>query len=122
MNITDIGEDDTSSLTCATNNIFCCENLIGEWYFPNGSAVRIEGAGDAFYKNRGPSMVRLYRRFNTTVPTGTFCCVVPDTNGMNQTACILVEAIGTVTIAMSTTYLFQLRLFEVQNCLEWVVS
>ena len=126
INITDIGEDDSSSLTCITSDITCCQNLIlGAWYFPNGSAVRIEDAGDAFYSNRGPSEVRLHRRYNAMTPTGSFCCEVPDANGITQTACVIVEAMATVTVTesdTSTTYLVQLRLFEIQNCLEWVVS
>ena len=47
MNITDI-EEDENSLVCVTNNTSCCKNLVGEWYFPNGSQVKIEGAGEAF--------------------------------------------------------------------------
>ena len=102
VNITDIGEGD-NSLVCVTNNTSCCKNLVGEWYFPNGSAVKIEGAGEAFYRNRGPRMVRLHRRYNAMMPTGPFCCVVPDTNRVDQTTCIIVEAMAKLTDQVITT-------------------
>ena len=171
MNITDIGEGDSDSLICVTNNTDCCKDHMGEWYFPNGSAVKIEGAGEAFYRNRGQGVVHLHRRHNAMMPIGPFCCVVPE---INQIACIIIEAKATVPytnqvttvmestrgttiiwwnplvcmhvksilimvaisyqyednitrswndiVTDSTTHLFQLRLFEIQNCLEWVVS
>ena len=103
VNITDIGEDDDDSLICVTNNTDCCVNHVGEWYFPNGSAVKIEGAGEAFYRNRGPSVVRLHRRHNVMMPTGSFCCVVSDANGIDQKACVIIEAMATVTDLVTTT-------------------
>ena len=48
-----------------------------EWYFPNGSAVSIKGAGHSFYRDRDPSIVRLNRRYNATSPNGIFSCVIP---------------------------------------------
>ena len=93
--ITDIGEDD-ASVHCITDKIDCCGRFYagyayGEWYFPNQTVVHIQGEGGSFYRNRGPSVVRLHRRHNATMPTGSFCCEVPDSSDMNQRICIIVE-------------------------------
>ena len=56
---------------------------LGNWYFPNESAVGTEKT-DSFYKNRGPSVVRLHRRNNTTGPSGIYHCTIPDNTGTNQ--------------------------------------
>ena len=53
-----------------------------EWYYPNNmSMVRVEGEGGSFFRNRGPSVVRLHRRYDAMLPTGQFCCEVTDVNG-----------------------------------------
>ena len=92
MNITDIGEGDNGSLLCITDNTNCCGRNMGEWYFPNNmSTVRTEGESGSFYRNRGPSVVRLHRRHNASMPTGLFCCVIPDANEVIQRICITVE-------------------------------
>ena len=77
-----IGEasDNITALLCLTNNVDCCRRNKGEWYFPNGSRVRIYGSGDDVYRNRGPSMVRLHHRNNSIPPTGIFHCKIPDVN------------------------------------------
>ena len=65
----------------------------GEWYFPdNGSTVEINGGGGSFYRDRGPGVVRLHRRHDTMMPTGQFCCELPDSNETTQRTCIIVEA------------------------------
>ena len=64
---------------------------MGEWYYPNTSMVRIEGTGDSFYRNRGPSVVRLHRRYDAMMPTGLFYCEVPDTNEVIQRIYIMIE-------------------------------
>ena len=92
--ITNIGESDDGSLLCVTDNPNCCKTpAMGEWYFPNNmSTVRTQGFGDSFYRNRGPMVVRLHRRYNAMRPTGLFCCVIPDANEVIQRICITVEA------------------------------
>ena len=98
VNITDIGESDNGSLLCITDNTNCCgrPRNTGEWYFPdNMSTVRTEGEGGSFYRDRGPSVVRLHRRHNVTMPTRLFCCEVSDASGVIQRICI--------TITMSTS-------------------
>ena len=66
---------------------------MGEWYYPNNmSMVRIEAEGGSFYRSRGtyPGVVRLHRRHNVMMPTGEFCCEVPDANEVDQRICITV--------------------------------
>ena len=92
VNITNIGSTDEESLLCITDNTGCCGRIIGEWYFPNRSTVRTEGEGGSFYKNRGPHVVRLHRRHNVMMPTGLFCCEVPDAEKVTQRVCITVES------------------------------
>ena len=55
-----------------------------EWYFPNGSAVRIKGEGHKFYRNRDPTIVCLNRRYNATSPKGIFSCIIPTSATSNQ--------------------------------------
>ena len=90
--ITDIGSSDEESLLCFTDNPNCCdgENRMGQWYLPDMTEVRTEGTGDSFYRDRGPSVVRLHRRHNVMMPTGEFCCEVSDVNGKIQRACIMI--------------------------------
>ena len=95
VNITNIGSTDEQSLLCITDNPNCCGNpmnRMGEWYFPDMSTVRTEGEGDSFFRSRGPSVVRLYRRYNVMMPTGDFYCEVPDARGVNQRTYITIVA------------------------------
>ena len=87
VNLEGIGEGDCA-LICYTNAPGCCASpKIGEWYFPNGSAVRIRGEMKDFYRNREGMMVRLNRRNNAMGPTGIYCCDIPGSNG-NMTLCV----------------------------------
>ena len=85
MTITDIGEI-RNALVCITNFSECCRqsytgNSPREWYYPNnGSIVRNSPAGRDFYRDRGPSVVRLNRRNNATPPTGIYQCTIPVNN------------------------------------------
>ena len=70
----------------------CCRNpTVGEWHFPNGGAVEIEIGATTFYRNRGAAgtgTVNLNRvDDNVLMPTGLFCCLVPDATGVDQTVC-----------------------------------
>ena len=79
MNITDIGES-SNALLCITNRSDCCwSHTGGQWYYPNNaSKVGVMGSNGDFYRNRGPSVVRLNRRNNVRSPTGIYHCVIPD--------------------------------------------
>ena len=77
----DIGEG-RRALLCITNETGCCRDtyipsFIRNWYFPNGSAVSLNGAGYSFYRDRDLSIVRLNRRHNVTSPNGIFRCIIP---------------------------------------------
>ena len=95
--ITEIGETNTTSntgLQCITDMLSCCARArIGEWNFPDGRHVPVLGAGanmaTEFYRNRGDDgTVNLNRiHSNVMMPTGLFCCVVPDAIGIMQRFC-----------------------------------
>ena len=86
-----IGED-RCALLCYTNLNECCYMpKLGEWYSPNGSALRKKNSNDDLYRDRSDSVVRLHRRNNTLMPVGVFCCEIPFSfNGItrNRTYCI----------------------------------
>ena len=92
--ITEIGKtSDTpnNGLQCITDRSPCCTSpRAGEWFFPDdGGMVPIEGMATTFYRNRGNDGEVNLNRLNNDVmmPTGTFCCVVRDTNDANQRVC-----------------------------------
>ena len=82
-----------TGLQCITDRSPCCAttpNRFGEWYFPNEVAVpSIAGAPTTFYRNRGDDGTVNLNRLNTNVimPTGLFCCEVPDGSGRMQRVC-----------------------------------
>ena len=89
--ITDIGEGDCGALLCHTDLNECChDRALGQWLYPNGSAVGTRSGRQEFYIDRGPSVVRLNRRSNaaSTIAMGQFCCVVPDATSTSTTICI----------------------------------
>ena len=112
--ITEIGETDTSvtppansnnGLQCVTDRTPCCRlhgGLQGEWFFPDGAFVPslAQGIATTFYRNRGrdDGTVNLNRLNNDVMmPTGRYCCVVPDATGVNQMACAIISESHTVT-------------------------
>ena len=82
-----IGEG-SNCLFCFTNLTSCCRGAdtgmgaLGNWYFPNESAVDIERVN--IYKNRGPSVVRLHKKPSITSPTGIYHCDIPDNASVSQ--------------------------------------
>ena len=88
MTITDIGEF-RNALLCITNLSECCRQSytgtsLRDWYYPNnGSIVEASFAGRDFYRDRGPSVVRLNRRNNATSPTGIYQCKIPVNNQLS---------------------------------------
>ena len=91
VTLEDIGEDDDDPLLCVTDLTTCCRggdtppgiSALGDWIFPNGTAVpnRFINFIDGilifwkFYRNRGPSVVRMNRREGGV--DGIYHCVVP---------------------------------------------
>ena len=94
--IGEIGEGDEAALLCITDLVQCCRGedtpgvggALGEWFYPNGSFVRVNGSNDDFYRDRGLGSVRLNRRNDATSPVGQYCCVVPDATSTDKTTCI----------------------------------
>ena len=82
MTLTDIGEA-ANGLICLTNNTNCClrENIHSDWFQPDGTKLQTEGM---VYTERGPSVIRLNRRNNASLPTGLFRCSIFDTNNTRQ--------------------------------------
>ena len=93
--ITEIGETNATSntgLQCITDKMICCTTLgsrFGEWYFPDGTFVPAQGGATTFYRNRGDDGTVNLNRLDTNVlmPTGLFCCEVPDASGRMQRLC-----------------------------------
>ena len=81
--ISSIGEAG-SALFCKTDKNDCCKvlpNRFGQFYYPNGTQVRIKLHGDGFYRNRDRQLIRLNRRDGTTSPVGKYRCEIPDASG-----------------------------------------
>ena len=92
--ITDVGSsifssaNPRSSLVCATNNVNtrCCSardgRPTGDWYFPNGSAVKNqftpENRREDFVRSTYTLQVCLNRKDGDMMPIGVYRCVVGD--------------------------------------------
>ena len=92
--ITEIEQTSTitkNGLQCITDRRPCCTggNRAGEWFFPGGRMVPSIASHTTFYRNRGDDGTVNLNRLNNDVmmPTGRFCCVVPDATSTNVTLC-----------------------------------
>ncbi len=82
------------------------------WTFPNGSKVMdADALAVAIQKGEQLALTRLGNRF---LPAGRYCCKAQDARGTSHTLCVHVE--------QSRSVLFQLRLTNINNCPDWVVS
>ena len=95
----DIGEGD-DALLCITNNTACCGraevpggDILGDWYYPNGTGVPSMLDEWDFYRNRRQSVVRMNRRRGGV--DGIYRCEIPDAAGINQTLYIGVYTAST---------------------------
>ena len=92
----DIGEGD-DALFCLTNQAACCKsmdgNVLGNWYFPNGTRVSSSRVGWDFYRNRNQMVVRMHRRRGGV--EGIYRCVIPDAMNVTQTIYIGVYSAST---------------------------
>ena len=97
--ITEIEQtNDTSNngLQCITDRRPCCASAgarAGEWFFPDGSMVPgVAQNPTSFFRNRGDDGTVNLNRLSSDVmmPTGRFCCVVPDATSTDVTLCVLV--------------------------------
>ena len=91
--ISEIGRADNNRLQCVTDRMPCCTNPVGEWFFPGdvGIVPRMDMA-DTFFRNRGDDGTVNLNRLNSNamMPTGQYCCVVPDATGVMQWACVVI--------------------------------
>ena len=98
------------TLHCFTDLVDCCNApraKLGEWYFPNGTALDFDfpGVDVTFRRNRGPNgpygpggqrvlgVVRLFRR-GLPPERGRFRCEIPTAAGINQTVYINICEFG----------------------------
>ena len=84
------GATDVDVLNCRTDLEACCnagdQNLpasLGEWYYPDGTALTFDAGGATFRRTRGLMIVRLWRR-NTPPERGRFRCELPNAQNVNQ--------------------------------------
>ena len=105
VTLEDSGENGYA-LLCLTDYITCCGRsqspggeVLGDWHYPNGTRVPNSILNYSyvynsyssnrqlyiwdFYRNRGPSVVRMHRREGGV--NGIYHCVIPDPAGVNQT-------------------------------------
>ena len=99
MTLEDIGEGHDDALLCLTNLPACCGsnnmgNVLGNWYFPNGTTVPSLGKNQDFYRTRGQMVVRMNRRRGGV--EGIYRCEIPnDTTNVTQTIYIGVYSAST---------------------------
>ena len=87
VSLQEVGEGE-NALICKTDKQDCCgtpPNRFGEFYYPSGDMVPIRNRLDKFYRQRGDGEIYLNRRVDTTSPTGTYSCVIPDAARIIQT-------------------------------------
>ena len=92
VNMAEVGEGE-NALVCKTNKPNCCRTQkAGEFYYPNSVRVPIRSLNHVFFRDRREQSVRLNRRVevddNVYLPTGAFCCEVPDACNVKQKICI----------------------------------
>ena len=105
--ISDIGSAD-NILQCVTDRMSCCghPNISGNWFYLDGNVVpsvigRCSRA-TAFGRTResGGTIINLHRvSDDVMMPTGQYCCVVPDATGVNQWACVVICKCSAFTLS-----------------------
>ena len=86
--------DGGQSLMCVTSRRPCCRtppDRFGEWFYPNGSSVSINGSGNSFFRDRGDDgTVRLHRRgiASLSAAIGQYCCEIPNANDITHHLCM----------------------------------
>ena len=108
--ITEIEETDPDSglnegLQCITDRMPCCRLgfQTGEWYMYTGvGRTMVPGLSStvSFYRSRGydDGTVNLNRPSSVTMPTGLFCCKVPDAISVIYTVCANISMEVTIII------------------------
>ena len=102
IQITEIGEtnpdnDLNEGLQCITDRSPCCRFTFraGEWYMYTPERTMVPGppSGVSFYRNRGydDGTVNLNHNSGVMMPTGLFCCEVPDALNVIQSICATIS-------------------------------
>ena len=101
IRVTDPDTDLNEGLQCITDRRPCCRTAFraGEWYMytPNRTEVLGPGTSGIFYRNRGydDGTVNLNRPSGVMMPTGLFCCEVPDALDVSQSICATISKLET---------------------------
>ena len=93
ISISNVGRAANNRLQCVTDSMSCCKREgAGNWFFPGdgGGVPSLHLQPDTFGRDRGSAgTVNLHRVSNDVMmPTGQYCCVVPDATGVMQLACV----------------------------------
>ena len=79
---------------CVTPKRPCCKTppyRFGEWFYPNGSAVSVDGSGNSFFRDRGDDgTIRLHRRgvASLSAAMGQYCCEILNINDVIHRLCV----------------------------------
>ena len=78
--ISDIGSSDNTALLCITNLPLPSGSTHsgGDWFAPNGYRVGDMVPVPGFNRNRGPMVVRLFRKRSETPTEGIYYCSIED--------------------------------------------
>ena len=100
-----IGEGNSYSLHCVTDNSECCSNGQGDWYDEMGRQVQQgpDGVG-GLYVTRGDGVVYLNRRMGGS--SGMWRCDIPDSNGVQQSIYIYLGTPYTGNYSIKVTFSF----------------
>lgn len=98
INLRSIGlssDNPSGALQCITDRKPCCfgqDPMLGWWYKPNGMVVHWNTSDEVLFGSRGDNGEVYLNRPNgvTRIPTGRFCCVIPDATDTNQTLCVII--------------------------------
>ncbi len=112
--------DDTTSVPARDVRVIQCHSDKTDtfdegqhgWTFPNGT--KITNISKVAVATREGGNLALTRVGNSYLPAGEYCCKAQDARGTSHTLCVRVE--------QSRSVLFQLRLTNINNCPDWVVS
>ena len=97
--LSSVGEGPDRSLVCHTDSTACCRQLdsgmeggVGDWYYPNGSAINADNSTGSVYVSRGHRNMSLNynRQVLESVAVGLYCCVIPTSQG-TQTSCAILQ-------------------------------
>ena len=93
ISVSDIGISDPTNngLQCITDKMPCCDrSQTGMWFFPDGEPVPAKEKAASYYVSRGHNdgTVTLNRLSSSLMPTGKFCCVIPDALEIDNYLCI----------------------------------